>query len=188
MATEYPRESPLAPSDAVNIAVSLLSAFSVIIVWLFEFFALRSNEMVFAQGMQAYWGITYFVLAYALFAFLSTFIREIIKDIEDIEGDTRWGCTTLPIVAGIHTAKMVAASIAIISILIVGWFQYVLKEINHGYLSALLVIFVQIPFAYLSFKIINAKEKSDFHFISNVTKIIMVLGILTMFAIFKSTI
>ncbi len=170
-----------------NLAVSLLSAFTVIIVWLFEFFAIHNNPLIFAQGINAYWGITYFVLAYALFAFLTTFIREIIKDIEDIEGDRRWGCTTLPIVAGIPVAKKVAAAIAVVSIIIIVWFQYVLKEINHGYVAALLVIVVQVPLAFLTYKIMNAKVKEDFHFVSNAAKIIMVLGILTMFAIFKST-
>ena len=171
-----------------NVSIALLSAFTVIIVWLFEFFAVRNNGIAFVQGLQAYWGVTYFVLAYASFAFISTFIREIIKDIEDIEGDTRWGCTTLPIVAGIPVAKKIAASISILGIILVAWFQYVLKEINHGYISAILMIVVQVPFAYLAYKIMKAKEKEDFHFISNIVKIIMVLGILTMFAIFKSVI
>ena len=40
--------------------------------------------------------------AYAFFAFLISLVREVIKDMEDIDGDREFGCNTLPIVAGIN--------------------------------------------------------------------------------------
>ena len=47
------------------------------------------------------------VWAYASFAFVSTLIREIIKDLEDMKGDAAHGCRTLPIVAGIKKTRIV---------------------------------------------------------------------------------
>ena len=46
-----------------------------------------------------------FSILYASFAFIISAIREAIKDMEDIEGDARYGCKTLPIVAGLNAAK-----------------------------------------------------------------------------------
>ena len=52
---------------------------------------------------------TWIFIAYLGFAFLSTLFREIIKDIEDKEGDQKAGCRTLPIVLGTGPAKGVAS-------------------------------------------------------------------------------
>ena len=169
-----------------NFVVAFLTAFLLIIVWLFEFFAIRKNGIVFTEGIQAYWTITYFVLAYALFAFLISLIREFVKDIEDLEGDSKWGCTTLPVVIGVDKAKKIASILSFLGVFLIGFFQIKLKNVNLGYFAGILMIVVQVPFVYLGIKIWSAKEKADFHFTSNLSKIIMVLGILTMFAVFYS--
>jgi len=169
-----------------NFVIALLAALLLILVWLFEFFTIRKNGIAFTEGMQAYWTISYFVLAYALFAFIITLIREFVKDIEDIEGDSKWGCNTLPIVIGIDSTKKIAALLSFFVILLVAFFQIKLKSLNLGYFAGILTIVVQLPFTYLGFKIWTAREKADFHFVSNLSKIIMVLGILTMFTVFYS--
>ncbi len=43
---------------------------------------------------------------YGGFAFVISLIREVIKDMEDMEGDARYGCKTMPIVWGIPVAKV----------------------------------------------------------------------------------
>ena len=169
-----------------NFVVAFLSAFLLIIVWLFEFFAIRKNGIVFTEGMQVYWTITYFILAYAFFAFITTLIREFVKDIEDLEGDAKWGCTTLPVVVGVETTKKIAVGLSVFAILLIAFFQMKLKAWNLGYFAGILMMAVQFPFAFLCVKIWNAKEKADFHFASNLSKIIMVFGILTMFAVYFS--
>ena len=47
----------------------------------------------------------YLILCYAVFAGFITLVREIIKDMEDLKGDERFGCKTLPIVWGIPNTK-----------------------------------------------------------------------------------
>jgi len=166
-----------------NFVVALLAALLLILVWLFEFFAIRKNGIIFTEGMQAYWTITYFVLAYALFSFIITLIREFIKDIEDMEGDSKWGCTTLPVVVGVEKTKKIAALLTFLSVLLIVLFQINLKTWDLGYFAGILMIVVQVPFTYLGIKIWIAKDKADFHFASNLSKIIMVIGVLTMFAV-----
>ena len=45
------------------------------------------------------------IIIYSLFAFFMTLVREIVKDMEDMKGDTTFGCRTLPIVGGIRRTK-----------------------------------------------------------------------------------
>ena len=61
-----------------------------------------------------------FVIFYSLFAFFVTWVREIIKDMEDLKGDNTFGCRTLPIIWGIRKAKMVVyALLTIFSLLVI---------------------------------------------------------------------
>lgn len=166
-----------------NIAVSFLTSSLIILVWLFEFYNTHKNEIVFAEGIQIYRIITHFILSYSFFAFLTTIIREIIKDIEDIEGDSKWGCTTLPIVVGKDNTKKTASIISILGAVSVIFFQYKLKALNMDYMAYLLVIVVQIPYLYLAVKLWKATEKADFHFLGNFVKLILLLGILTMLGV-----
>ncbi len=49
--------------------------------------------------------IIYWVGGFAFFAFLTNLIREIIKDIEDFEGDIAYGRNTVPVVIGVLSCK-----------------------------------------------------------------------------------
>ncbi|MCX6232051.1 MAG: geranylgeranylglycerol-phosphate geranylgeranyltransferase [Bacteroidetes bacterium] len=167
-----------------NFVIAFLGGFLLIIVWLFEFFAVRNNPLVFTEGLKIYWTISYFIFAYALFSFIITLIREFIKDIEDMEGDSKWGCTTLPVVVGVENTKKIAALLSFLSVAILAFFQMKLKDMDLGYFAGILMITVQLPFVFLGYKIWTAKAQEDYHFISNLTKIMMVIGILTMFGIY----
>ncbi|MGZ7095010.1 MAG: UbiA family prenyltransferase [Methanobacterium sp.] len=49
------------------------------------------------------------------YAFLMTMAREVVKDIEDAEGDRKEGAKTLPIIYGMKTSSIIAASFMIIA-------------------------------------------------------------------------
>lgn len=169
-----------------NLAVSFLTGCLIMIVWIYEFLIIRKNGIAFAEGYNIFWTITYFVIAYSVFAFLITLIREFIKDTEDVEGDSKWGCTTLPVVVGVEKSKKAASLLAVFGILLVAAFQYFLRNYNMGYYAAVLMIMVQLPFAYLAVIIWRAKDKKDLHYASNFAKICMLLGILTMTGVYFS--
>lgn len=50
----------------------------------------------------------WWVLGFAAFAFLSSLVRELQKDMADVKGDAAGGCRTIPIVWGMRWAKTIA--------------------------------------------------------------------------------
>lgn len=163
-----------------NIVVAILSGFTIYIVWLFEFFALRQHADLFIEAVRAIRMINYFVWGYFAFAFITTMIREVIKDMQDMEGDTRVGFRTLPVVSGTGAAKKVVYLLVLISIFSLGLAQYFLFAEGFRSASWFLLASVQILLVYLFAKLPSAKNSADFRFLSMVTKIIMVAGILSM--------
>jgi len=114
-----------------------------------------------------------FIVIYAIFAFFISLIREIIKDMEDIRGDSKYNCQTLPIIWGIRKTKI------LIYILIGSFYTLLLSialSINNPYLLLLFSSSI-LPFIWLSYKVYIADKKRDFTFLSNVCKTIMIIGI-----------
>ncbi|MFK7947566.1 MAG: geranylgeranylglycerol-phosphate geranylgeranyltransferase [Saprospiraceae bacterium] len=116
--------------------------------------------------------------AYAMFAFLSTFYREIVKDIEDKDGDAIYGGKTLPIVFGVKVAKGFSIMMAIALIyfigFVIGWESRFGSLVRVGYA----VIFILLPILYSLYKLILAKAQNNFHHISQVIKVVMLTGLL----------
>ena len=118
--------------------------------------------------------------AYAFFAFLISLVREIIKDMEDIEGDREFGCNTLPIVAGINNTKLIAIGLLL---LIVGLILFL--QIKQAWWESLpvfgyTILFVQLPLLILSVKLFLSAEKKHFKVASMIAKVVMVGGILSL--------
>jgi 4-hydroxybenzoate polyprenyltransferase len=122
-------------------------------------------------------GILFFwVGGFALFAFLTTLIREIIKDMEDCEGDRETGRKTLPVRAGFMTCKSVVIFLSLITIALLYfvWAVYLNDRITLTYITLLLLI----PFLTVIYKVFTGKDKDHFHKASRLMKLIMVAGIL----------
>jgi 4-hydroxybenzoate polyprenyltransferase len=122
-----------------------------------------------------------FVRTYGLFAFITTLMREIIKDIEDIKGDAKIGCRTIPIISGIRATKKIIILILVSIIGLVAYFQIYLSRFDFDLLFAYIIVAIQIPLVLLIQKTISAKEKSDYHNLSRFAKVIMLSGVFTMF-------
>jgi 4-hydroxybenzoate polyprenyltransferase len=118
----------------------------------------------------------YWVGGFSLFAFLTTLAREIIKDIEDFEGDSAYGRNTLPVVIGIPASKIVAISLIIITLvmLYLAWFFFANNKITLIYLSAAIML----PLIYVLFQVAFSRYKKQLHYASNFMKIVMLAGIL----------
>ena len=135
--------------------------------------------------------VMYFVLGFSLFAFISTMVREIIKDIEDYEGDKKYFSNTLPVMHGKAKAKIVAQAIAVVMILLVGYYQYLQMEDNPGgenpeaakaqtraLITVMYFLFtIQIPLLYVVYKLQLASLKTDYNKLSTNLKMIMLAGI-----------
>lgn len=125
-------------------------------------------------------------IAYSTFAFFSNLIREIIKDTEDIKGDSRFNANTLPIKLGIKHTKQILLYLQLCFILLCLCFVILFPTISKVdtiasfqfiiYTTLLIII----PSIYLLFKLWNADTKQHFTHLSFTAKIIMLLGIFSM--------
>lgn len=150
---------------AGNLSVALLSAFVPATVGLYE--------------PSFYPNFSYLTI-YIGFAFLISLIREIVKDIEDVEGDKISGRKTVPVVLGISTSKVIVSVLIIFTALAAGKILY---EFFHDYeyfsFWKILAGF-EIPFLLLLAFALKAKEKKDYSQLSALLKICMLLGVLTL--------
>ena len=160
-----------------NIVVSILIALVPLMVILFEIPLLNKAYGVLMIEMRANFNhIIIWVSAFAFFAFLLTLIREIIKDVEDYEGDNAYGRQTLPIVFGIINTKIILLALILLALfsLVYTYIRFLTDYITLIYF----VVFLLFPLLVLFYKIISADNKKDYHFASNLSKIIMLAGIL----------
>lgn len=117
---------------------------------------------------------------YAAFAFILSIIREAIKDMEDLEGDRKEGCRTMPILWGIQASKvftgvwlvviLVTIIVTQIYVILFGWWLWALY----------IVFFVVLPLVFTFRKLFHAKQASDFSYLSRLVKLVMLTGILSM--------
>ena len=162
-----------------NVIVALVLSMSVIILGVFDIYPITSyaNQAVMANLFSI-------VVDYAVFAFMINFLREIIKDIEDIKGDEAQGMKTLPILIGVSKSGKIVSVLSVIPIIFL--FQYVNNFFVRNSLyfaTAYAFIFVLAPLLYFTIKTGGAKTKEDFHTLSCILKWILFFGILSIIII-----
>ncbi len=156
-----------------NFIVSLLVALPIFFVGVFDLLpaAGAENSRIIKPFFMA-------ILAYSAFAFFTNFIREIVKDAEDIEGDSRLGYKTLSVLLGRSHIRLVIIPLILVLLIFTGAFNIFL--FSRDLFSAIyILIFVNLPLLYLIWKIYLAKGKVDFNKASNLIKIVMLTGILS---------
>lgn len=164
-----------------NLVVAILAALVVMIYWLFEFYHLKSQPEIFIDASLYFTWINRFVLAFALFAFLTTLIREIIKDAQDIAGDTRFGCRTLPIILGFRATRYLLLSLEILTLAAVAWFQVTLMRTGYSWMVYILGL-TQALLLFSMHKTLLANDKAAFARLSLIFKIVMVTGMASLVA------
>ena len=153
-----------------NIIVSLLVSLSILIVGIFDIIpAITENNKV----VQYY---AFNVLTdYAIFAFMLMLLREIVKDIEDVNGDKILNMYTLPILIGRKRTNKIVFALSFIPLILVT--NYSFKNFsNTPLVLAYMLIVVLLPLLYFMTKILYAKTKNNYSYASNLLKIIMLLG------------
>ena len=113
------------------------------------------------------------------FAFLINLIREIVKDVQDIEGDSKLEYRTFPIIFGIDKSKKLIILITLI--LIVFTVYPFLTEIYHIEYFIIVMVFVN-PLLILCLKLLfNRKKATGITVVSNLLKLTMVLGLVAIY-------
>jgi 4-hydroxybenzoate polyprenyltransferase len=159
-----------------NIVISILTAWTVLIL----FFAFTSPREAIIGNSTA--TIKFFRISflYAGFAFISSLIREAIKDMEDMGGDEKYGCRTLPIVAGIRATKIYVSIWIMVLLAALIILQLYVLQFRWWYAIVYSTIMVISPLAYLLYKLRKANTVREFSMLSNLSKIIMFTGIVSM--------
>lgn len=161
-----------------NISISLLTAWVILVLCLSEFrlsLNVTQQSWVIAQNQIMKLGFLY-----AGFAFVTTLIREAVKDMEDLEGDERYGCKTMPIVWGVPSTKVYVAVWLIVLLAVLIAIQIYVVRFHWWWpilYSALLITF---PLIFSFYKLFRASTRQEFHYLSNLNKAIMLAGILSM--------
>ena len=123
--------------------------------------------------------INILVLIYTAFAFLTTLIREIVKDAEDFNGDSVTCCRTIPIVCGMLKTKIIVGVLSFVLYVFLAYFHLVLVRMQANIAIYIMVVAETLGIMLLPI-LFNIKEFTDFHRLSIVLKMIMVVGMLTM--------
>ncbi len=167
-----------------NLIVAILTAIVPMITLLFELPRLYTVYWEMVTRFELKLGIiTYWVGGYALFAFLLTLVREITKDIEDFEGDQAFGRNTIPVFLGKKTARTIAASLLLFTLLsLVFLFAKYLNYLPSGKIDYFTLVFflvgLVIPMFILLVELLTAEKKEDYHKASQINKLIMLSGLL----------
>jgi 4-hydroxybenzoate polyprenyltransferase len=162
-----------------NIVVAMLLSFSLIIIGIFDLYPVTFEMNRAVMGL--IFGI---LLDYAFFAFIINFLREIVKDLEDVKGDFNQGMNTLPIAFGVErTAKLVFVLSVIPIIFILYYINYNLFASDLLYGTVFGLVFILAPLLYFTTKIWSATKANDFHHLSTVLKWILFFGILSIVVI-----
>ncbi len=163
-----------------NVLISLLTAWVILVIAYCE-----TNHLlnVFKKGTSLEVDkLSRLTFLYAGFAFIISLIREIIKDMEDVEGDRKYGCKTMPIVLGLNATKVfvtVWLTVLIVALIIVQF--YVLQFGWWFWVSAFYcLLFIIIPLVWIFTKLLPAQSAAEFHKISSVVKVVMLMGIMSM--------
>jgi len=166
-----------------NLSVAFLTGLLPLMVVLFEIPLLnREYGQVMIQNETNFNYIFAWVGGFSFFAFLTTLIREVIKDAEDFEGDKAYGMKTVPIVLGkFWTKKAVLGLISLtLFMLVYLLLKYIVFSVEPvDYLSLVyFALFLITPLIILMIQVLKAKDKQGYGRASKVIKLVMLTGIL----------
>ena len=157
----------------VSVAGNLVIAFLTALVLILAFYLYPVDPR---DNMAPIWAI--------VFAFEITLIREIVKDVEDIPGDLKFGLRTLPIQIGIRNTKKVLMGLYVIFLLscyapiVLEWWRDGAANWGYGFLS---LTIVQIPCLWLIRFMWQSTEPVAFGQQSRYLKYLILTGMLTLF-------
>lgn len=167
-----------------NLIVALLAALSVLVVGIGTVADLKHTyaNLVFQTTIPA--EIYTWIGGFAVFSFLLTFVRELVKDLQDVEGDREMECRTVAIVWGENKTKVLIYSIVfVVVLLLAGVSLYYIPFENS--LSFRYVLFgLILPLITFGYLILKAKTIESLHAAASFLKYIMLLGVLYSFVFY----
>lgn len=172
-----------------NIIVAFVSAIVPLLVAI-----ANADHLLYLSGTRGHFtpviGDLYVWLSgFAAFAFLITLPREMVKDIEDIEGDREYECRTIPIVLGIKTTKIIVTVLLSIAVILVNYIVFSILPLPHNFyaLSTRFAIFgIGIPAVSAIFLLWAAKTTLEYHRVQLIIKFVMFIGTMFSYVIYAN--
>lgn len=158
-----------------NIVVSLLVACSLLIMILFEIYP-AIEESISSMQLAA----TKAILLYAGFAFYINLLREITKDLTDVNGDKKGGRTTLPIAIGRSRTVTVVFILGLVALLGILAFTYFILY-NLQFLAFYFVFLIAGPLLFFCIKAYYASNNKEYRRLSTLLKMVMLNGVISIY-------
>jgi len=159
-----------------NLLVALLTALVPFMVVLFELppVVQTYGDIISLYQVQLN-HIILWVGGFSFFAFMTTLIRELLKDMEDFEGDRAYGRRSLPVVLGLRSSKLVAQVLVILTLasLVSVYFLYLKDTLTLIYILMGLIF----PLIYIVLKISKSQSQEEYHLVSSLSKLVMLIGL-----------
>lgn len=155
-----------------NIIIAFLASTNVLIVALFDLLPVESSR---SPIFNTCWNT---LLVLSAFAFLSTLIREIVKDLEDVKGDTASGYKTFAITYNCRTVKSVLLFLITLDITALLWVSSLFYP-DHYEVFIWTSIVLILPLVIIAVALVLAEKATQYHKISTWLKIHMLLGLLS---------
>lgn len=160
-----------------NVIISLLTAWVIAILFLSKY-PFNVHNLLQAGSHE----IRFFRLTaiYVSFAFIISLVREVIKDMEDMEGDRKYNCHTMPIAWGLNATKVFVAVWLIVLIAVLAILQLYVVPFGWWASISYCVLLIILPLVWILLRLFRAHTQADFHRLSVVVKLVMLTGILSM--------
>jgi len=163
-----------------NILISLLTAWVIFVCFFCYYRSISCPGCEPFEWQAALYRFIRISILYAGFAFVISLIREVIKDMEDMEGDARYGCKTMPIVWGIPASKVFVAVWLIVLIGTLGIVQFYVLQLGWLWSAVYCIALIILPLLWILQKLYKAQVTADYHRLSSAIKFVMFTGILSM--------
>jgi len=164
-----------------NIIISVLTAWTVLILYFAQWQHFGDVDPAYKEQYQlAMSRVFKLAILYAGFAFIISLVREVIKDLEDREGDSRYGCSTMPIAWGVPVAKVFAGVWLVVLIAVLLIVQFYVLRFEWWWSVAYCILLIIAPLVWLLRKLYSAQDVNDYHQLSRMVKAVMFTGILSM--------
>lgn len=175
-------------SSRISIKVMLIVLITIILLFIYSRFfkkiSLIGNfTIAFLAGLTFVYGAIVTNnpkagIVPAMFAFLINFIREIVKDIQDIEGDKKINLNTFPIIYGVQKSQSLILYLIVLLILYT-LYPFISNLYKIEYFIVVMVIVN--PVLVLCIKLLFDKNEPKLSMISNLLKLDMIFGLIAIY-------
>ncbi len=164
-----------------NVVISLLTAWVILVIYFladvhFPFINPAREDSV-SVGFHK---ILRLAILYAAFAFIISLVREVVKDMEDMKGDVKYGCETMPIVWGVPVSKVFAGVWIVVLIGALVTLQVYVSQLGWWLSAFYCLLLIIVPLLWILKKLYQAQTAEHYHTLSNAIKFVMLTGILSM--------